>query len=289
MWIIYAIIGAVLNGFYAVFRKKAVVYSNIFFVLAMLASFGFIIISWDFGQAITLSWEYILLILGKSLIVALAWLFELVALKNYMISSLQPFTAVKVVISFVVAILVFSEPIVWYRFIGIAIIFFGLFFLNKNTKKEDEKVIPSNKARIKCITFFILGCVCSECSAIIDKVALSSISSMQMQWWFMLFVSAFLWIFFFLACIKSKKMLVRKIDWKNFYIYLAGAILVLGDQLFFKSLSEPDSLLSVVSIIKQISTIVSVIFGAYMFKEPNLKNKLIYLGFIMCGIIIILI
>lgn len=245
--------------------------------------------SWDFGQAVTLSWEYILLILGKSLIVALAWLFELVALKNYMISSLQPFTAVKVVISFVVAILVFSEPIVWYRFIGVAIIFFGLFFLNKNTKKEDEKVIPSNKARIKCITFFIIGCVCSECSAIIDKVALSSISSMQMQWWFMLFVSAFLWIFFFLACIKSKKMLVRKIDWKNFYIYLAGAILVLGDQLFFKSLSEPDSLLSVVSIIKQISTIVSVIFGAYMFKEPNLKNKLIYLGFIMCGIIIILI
>ncbi len=67
MWIIYAIIGAVLNGFYAVFRKKAVVYSNIFFVLAMLASFGFIIISWDFGQAVTLSWEYLLIILEKSL------------------------------------------------------------------------------------------------------------------------------------------------------------------------------------------------------------------------------
>ena len=39
--------------------------------------------------------------------------------------------------------------------------------------------------------------------------------------------------------------------------------------------------------LKELSTIMIVIYGAMLFKEPNLKKKLIYLAFILIGIIIV--
>ena len=50
---------------------------------------------------------------------------------------------------------------------------------------------------------------------------------------------------------------------------------------------SPDVLVSVVSIIKQLSTIVAVIFGGLLYKEPNLKMKLAFLFMIMAGIVIV--
>ena len=52
---------------------------------------------------------------------------------------------------------------------------------------------------------------------------------------------------------------------------------------------SPDVLVSVVSIIKQLSTIVAVIFGGLLYKEPNLKMKLAFLFMIMAGIVIVVI
>ena len=105
----------------------------------------------------------------------------------------------------------------------------------------------------------------------------------------MLFVSGFLWLFLLIECLAKKKVLVHKNDFNNPFISLIGVMLIIADQFYFKALADPSSLLSVISIIRQLSTVVAVIFGAFYFKEPNLKNKLVYLAIIMCGIIIILI
>ena len=84
-------------------------------------------------------------------------------------------------------------------------------------------------------------------------------------------------------------MLVSKSDFKNFYIYLIACILIVADRFLFTSLSQPDVLVSGVSVIKQISIIVSVIFGGLWFKEPKLKNKLAFLAIILAGIVVVLI
>lgn len=62
-------------------------------------------------------------------------MFELIALKNYYISSLQPISAIKVVIAFIANMLIFNEQVVWWKFIGVVIIFAGLITLNQYDRK----------------------------------------------------------------------------------------------------------------------------------------------------------
>ena len=78
----FATIYALLIGFYTVLRKKASQKTNLLFVLAVSSSIGFLLVSWSAAEAVTLSWQYILFIFGKSIIVSQAWVFELIALKN---------------------------------------------------------------------------------------------------------------------------------------------------------------------------------------------------------------
>lgn len=307
MWILYASIYATIIGFFTVLKKKATEKTNTLFVLAFHSTLGFLLLSWTaFFDALKISPQSILFLLIKSVIVAFMWIFELIALKKYYISSLQPISSIKVVIGFVAGIIIFSEPFVWWKCIGVAIIFVGLVmfnfydakhivkfessksnFENMNASNHDEQQLKRN--RITAIILFLLSCILSETSAILDKFILTNVSPNQMQFWFMMFVSIILWICFFASCIKNKKMLVSKSDFKNFYIYLIACILIVADRFLFTSLSQPDVLVSGVSVIKQISIIVSVIFGGLWFKEPKLKNKLIFLAIILAGIIIVLI
>lgn len=110
-----------------------------------------------------------------------------------------------------------------------------------------------------------------------------------MQFWFMLFVAIIIWIYFFVLCAKKRKMQVQKNDWKNYLMYIIPFILIIADRFLFTALSQPNVLVTGVSIIKQLSTIVAVIFGGLLYKEPNLKYKLIYLAIILVGIIIVLV
>lgn len=307
MWILYASIYATIIGFFSVFKKKATARTNTLFVLAFHSTLGFLLLSWTaFFDAFKISSQSFLFLLLKSFIVAFMWIFELIALKKYYISSLQPISSIKVVIGFVAGIIIFSEPFVWWKCIGVAIIFVGLVMLNfydakhivqfessksnfenMNASTHDEQQLKRN--RITAITLFLLSCILSEISAILDKFILNNNSPNQMQFWFMMLVSIILWICFFAACIKNKNMLVSKSDFKNFYIYLIAFILIVADRFLFTSLSQPDVLVSGVSVIKQISIIVSVVFGGIWFKEPKLKNKLAFLAIILAGIVVVLI
>lgn len=287
MWIFYSALYGFFNGFYAVFRKKSAEKTNVLFVLALMSTVGFLLSSWYVVFGVSISAESFLFLLLKSAIVCTAWVLELYALKDYFISVLQPLSAVRVVLAFLLAIIVFSEQVFWWQFIGVIVIFIGILLLRTNTKNEQTNI--SNSIQKRCIILYLIACICQECSSLIDKFTLQTISSYQMQFWFMLFVAIFLWICFFVVSIKHKKLQASKSDLKNIFIYLAAIMLFVGDQFLFRALNDPASKLSVASMLKQISIIVSVVVGGLVFKEPNLKKKLIFLAMILVGIIIVLI
>lgn len=135
----------------------------------------------------------------------------------------------------------------------------------------------------------VVACLLHATSAILDKFIMQNISTNQMQFWFMLFSAILLWIFFFIICIKEKKMLVKKSDWKNWLIYILPVMLIVADRFMFTALAQPDAMVSVVSVLKQFSNVVSFTFGGLLYKEPNLRNKLVYLAIIIVGIVAVLI
>lgn len=321
MWIACVLVYAIINGFFSVLRKKAGERSHILFVIALYSTVGFLCVSWGAVDASSLTGQALILIIIKSFVVSLSWVFELIALKSYMISSLQPISAVKVAIGFFASMLIFHEANGWWRYIGLAIIFVGLILMNNfdrralNRSKEtlssqavitkpvaqdvgestNQKVssnvdiLTLKRKRILAIVCFIIACICSETSGILDKFIVDRVTPTQMQFWFMLFVSIISWVYVLILSIKNKKSIIRESDWKNFYIYIIGVILILQDRFLFIGLTDPNVLVSGVSIMKQISVVVSTIVGGLIFKEPNLKQKIIYLVIILTGIIIVIV
>ena len=324
MWILYAVLYAIFVGFYNVLRKKACEKTNLLFLLAITNTFGFFLVAFAFTEAMQVSANNLILILIKSIILSLSWVLEIIAFKNYYISSLQPISAIKVVLTFVASLIIFDENLVWWRFIGVAIIFIGLISLNQFDKKTlKNNIIQSNinnsnlnkraindnkienaeksnkfilndieignfkKKRILSIVCFSFSCLLNGISGILDKFILTDVTTNQLQFWFMLFISALFWLYFFIYCIAIKRINIKKSDWKNYLLYILPIFEVLANGFIFMSIGDENAVMSAISVLKELSTIMIVIYGAMLFKEPNLKKKLIYLAFILIGIIIV--
>ena len=58
-----------------------------------------------------------------------------------------------------------------------------------------------------------------------------------------------------------------------------------ADFVYFYSLSLPDAMISIVSMVRRSSVIVSFLFGAMLFHEKNLKAKTLDLLLVLLGMI----
>jgi uncharacterized membrane protein len=55
--------------------------------------------------------------------------------------------------------------------------------------------------------------------------------------------------------------------------------------MYFYSLSLPDAMISIVSMIRRGSVVVSFLFGALVFHEKNLKRKAFDLALVLLGLL----
>ena len=69
-------------------------------------------------------------------------------------------------------------------------------------------------------------------------------------------------------------------DWA---IVLISIFLSAADFVYFYALSDQDSMISIVSMVRRSSVLVSFIFGAILFREKNLKSKAIDLILVLIG------
>ena len=58
-----------------------------------------------------------------------------------------------------------------------------------------------------------------------------------------------------------------------------------ADFMYFYSLSLPDAMISIVSMIRRGSVVVSFLFGAWLFHEKNLKAKSLDLALVLLGML----
>jgi drug/metabolite transporter (DMT)-like permease len=58
-----------------------------------------------------------------------------------------------------------------------------------------------------------------------------------------------------------------------------------ADFLYFYSLSLPDAMISIVSMVRRGSVVVSFLFGAWFFHERNLKSKAVDLALVLLGML----
>lgn len=281
MEIFFSLLYAFFIGFYNIFKKQSIKNSNEHTVLVLFTTVAFVCSLIWIPFDILIPTKFILIFALKGFLLALSWLIVLKVLKDVDLSLVSIINVLSTVITYVLGLVIFKETTNILQIIGSLLIILSIAGINLINK--DKK----SKTSIFHILLLILSAIITTSSNIIDKYTTTYLSSFQVQFWFLLFVCLFSWIFFAISRIKNKTLTIKKVDLKNFWIYLIGLFLFIGDFWLFQAYKVPNSQMITITILSKLKIIITVLAGIIIFKEKNILKKLILTTLVVIGAILI--
>ncbi len=279
LWIVFIFIYSLLKGSRDGMKKAALKKSSLYEVLFFYTLIGFIFACPNIFEALRLDGKYIFFILIKSAVVCTAWGFSCAALKKMSVSLYGIIDLSRMVFSTAMGVLLLGEALTINKFLGVIIVITGLLLVN--LKKTGE----SKSASLSIILAAFLNCFFNALSGTMDKVLMKYMSSGQLQFWFMLFMTL---IYGGVIIVRHEKVSIKNAV-RNYWIPIMSLSLVIGDRLLFEANASPLSEVTLMTVIKQSSVIVSVATGWLVFKEKNILYKFMCALIVLCGIFVALI
>ncbi len=298
MWLILAFLSAALLGFYDSFKKKSLsgnavvpvlflntLFSSLIFLPFILLSANTTMLDGSIFHVENGGWEVHKYIVLKSLIVLSSWIFGYLGMKHLPLTIVGPINATRPVMVLLGALLVFGERLNGYQWIGVALAVASFFMLSRSGKKEGIDFKHD-----KWIYFVVLAALFGAISALYDKYLMAPIANggvglnnMLVQCWYNIYQCVLMAIA--LAVLwwpNRKKSTPFRWDW---CIILISVFLCAADFVYFYALGVPGAMISVVSMVRRGSVIVSFLFGAVLLHEKNLKSKVIDLLLVLLGMV----
>ena len=249
-------------------------------MLAVFSLIAFVISAMMQRDSIIIDFRYLLVILFKSVIIVIAWVLALNALKRMEISLYGVINLSRIIFSVLLSIVVLGERLTLWVTAGIILVISGLILINKIGGKKGE-----SKVDTKAILMLLTSCFLNATSAIIDKGITTKVTSSQLQFYFLLFLTVIYWV---ILLFKQKKINLKSMN-KNYWILIAALSLVFGDRFLFIANEMPESKVAVMTVIKQLSVIEVIILGKILFNEKNVIKKLLCSLLVILGIVLTLI
>ena len=214
----------------------------------------------------------------KSFAVFVAWILGFKGLKRVPVSLYGLFDMSRVIFSTFLGVVFLYERLTVKGFFSIILVIVGLCFA------EQRKTELKEDYNRKYIWYILLGCFFNAVSGTLDKYIMSTgeITSSALQFWFMLMLSLFYLAY---AVIKKEKLEIKK-AFTNPFVYLLSFSLVFGDRLLFIANQDPESKVTIMTVLKQCSAIVTIVLGKILYKEKNIARKLICALIIIMGIVL---
>ena len=299
MWLILAFVSATFLGFYDTSKKASLKNNAVLPVLLLNTIFSTVIFSpflidyitgagWFDGTFLDTkeyTWQSSasdgalhahLLVILKAFIVLSSWIMGYFGLKHLPLTIVGPINATRPVIVLVGAMLIFGERLNAYQWTGVLLAIVSIYMMSRAGKKEDID-FRSNRW-IWCVAgATLMGAV----SGLYDKYIMTSLSPTFVQSWFNLYQMIIMTVICGLIWY-PKRHQSTPFHW-SWAIPLISIFICIGDFAYFTSLNDPDSMISIVSLVRRSSVIISFACGAIIFKERNLKAKAIDLLLILAG------
>ena len=278
MWILLAVCSALGLGFYDVFKKLSVRANNVLLVLMLNTVFGTLFMSpvlidmiahGHFGLGDTLAGHVRIIV--KAFIVLGSWILGYFAIKHLPLTIQGPINASRPVLVLVGALLVFGERLNLLQWGGILLGFASLYFISRIGAGEGFSIKHSRWLWMS-IGATMLGAV----SALYDKYLLSLYKPLEVQACYSLYQCIIM-----CAVILAMRKLApgaagaaSRFEWR-WTIPCISLFLTAADIAYFYSLSLPGAMISVVSMIRRGSVLVSFMYGVVVLREKNVKAKAI--------------
>ena len=275
-WIIFVIIYGLLKGSREGMKKAAFKRSSSNEILFFYTLVGFLLVSPGFSEAIKTAPVFIFFSFIKALVVSVAWIFSFKALRKMSVSMYGIMDLSRMVFSMLLGVFVLGELFTLRKGIGLCLVLTGLFLVNMKKGTEGGKIT------FGVLTAALLNCFLNSVSGTMDKILMKYMTSTQLQFWFMFF-SVVIYAIILLAC--REKISIKCLK-HNFWIPLLAVSLIVGDKLLFEANANPNSQVTLMTIIKQCSVLVTVLTGWLIYKEKNIPYKLMCTGIVLSGIFI---
>ncbi|GHS92092.1 permease [Planctomycetales bacterium] len=281
-WFLPTLLSSVVLGFYILTGKPAMrgnaIAPAIFlsslcgtlFYLAVGAARG----AWRANFAIdAATWG---LIFGKSAIVAASFYGVYYGLRELPLSLAAPLRAASPLLTFFAAVLLYGEIPTWGQAAAAAIMMGGYGWFSVIGEKEGISF-----AAHRGIRYLIFGTILGAAASLYDKYlfGVARVPFDLGQFWFMVNMTVILGAGWLVARVRRPQIW----HWR-WAIPLNGVLLVAADTIYFYALTLPETPISLVSVLRRSSVIVTFAVGAYFYRDRHLFVKSAALAVVLFGI-----
>ena len=296
MWLLLAFLSATLLGFYDVSKKAALKDNAVLPVLLLNTLFSTLIFSpvildgltgagWFEGTMfdtsdVTGNLKAHLLVIIKSVIVLTSWIAGYFGIKHIPITIVDPINATRPVLVLVGAMIFFGERLNWCQWVGVILSILSIYLMSRSSKKENIDF-----TRNKWMLFVAIGTIMGAVSGLYDKFIMQELSPIFVQSWSNFYQLIMMGIVCMAAWYPTRKK-TTPFHW-SWAIPLIAVFVAAADFAYFNALTRPEAMISVVSLIRRGSVLISFACGVIIFKERNLKAKVLDLILILIGMVFV--
>lgn len=298
MWLLLAFLSAAFLGVYDSLKKKALkdnavipilflntLFSSLIFLPFIVLSAGSDVLDGSIFLVGSGGWEVHRYIVLKAVIVLSSWVLGYFGMKHLPLTIVGPINATRPVMVLVGALLVFGERLNAWQWTGVLLAVASFLLLSRSGKKEGIDFKHDH-----WIYMIVGAAALGAVSGLYDKYLMAPVSQggvgldrMMVQSWYNIY-QCFMMFAMLMLLWWPKRHHATPFHW-DWAIIGVSLFLSTADFVYFYSLSLPDALISVVSMIRRGSVIVSFLCGAMFFHEKNLRAKAVDLALVLLGMI----
>jgi len=298
MWLLLAFLSAAFLGIYDSLKKKSLKGNAVLPVLFLNTLFSsviflpFIVVSATSGvldgtifHVPSGTWHEHRYIIGKALIVLSSWVLGYFGMKHLPLTIVGPINATRPVMVLVGALLLFGERLNLWQWAGVLLAVASFLLLSRSGRKEGIDFKHDH-----WIYMIVGAAVLGALSGLYDKYLMAPVSEggvgldrMLVQSWYNIY-QCFMMLAMLLLLWWPKRGETTAFHW-DWAIVGISVFLSTADFMYFYSLSLPSSMISIVSMIRRGSVVVSFACGALFFHEKNLSAKAFDLALVLLGML----
>ena len=299
MWLTCAFLSALLLGFYDASKKCAlrryavipVLFLNtllcsLIFLVPLLLSRAGVLLPDSMCYVPATSWEVQRYVLLKSVIVLSSWMCGYYGMKHLPLTIVGPINATRPVLVLLGALLIFGERLNGWQWLGVLLAIVSFYMLSRSGQREG--IDFRHNRWILCV---LAAAVLSALSGLYDKFLMASpaqggvgLNRMAVQSYYNFYqclMMGAVWLFHR----ESQMSRSCRMDAALWAIPLISLFLSAADFIYFYALSLDGALVSVVSMVRRSSVVVSFLLGAALFRERNLRSKTLDLALVLLSLL----
>ncbi len=278
MWLWLSVSSALLLGIYDVAKKQALKRNGVYWILVCSTALTALFLTPFLSKG---PFSDHLLLMLKAVLVSASWISGLIAMKLLPLTTVSTIKASRPMFVVIFSILLFGERLNLLQWAGVAVVMSALLLSARLGNRETDK-----SASVRGMAAIILSVLTGAASALYDKYILQHMEPLFVQSWTNVYITVLL-AFVLLVQYLTDKGHFQPFAW-DWNIPLIAVLITLSDAIYFFAVKDPDAMISVISMIRRSSVLITFLGGVWIFKEGFVRRKALYMALMMAGIALLM-